>query len=506
MFKNTIVVTLFLILSSVLGFIAQIIYASSFGASAEMDIYFKLLSIPAIITGMAPLVFTSVLLPNFAKFKSNESELNQFIHSLWSYILLFSFLFSIIGCLTSIYNIEALTTNLSKDLKQTAIEVCLMVWIGSGLFIASSYLAAVLNYDKVFIKVAWTSILPALLMIVCVLAFHKYIGVRSLSLGSLLAYLIQFIIFVKAVYRYIPIFSLVFNRIPNFKLLLFQCLLVVFSLLPFTVFVPIGYFWASFLQEGSVSYLGYSQSFAGFLSVATGMGIAIVSFPDLADNFANGNGNEALYKFEVTLKYVLMISIFCAAAFISLRIPILKLFYQRGSFSEESVNKLASVVPWYLVSAIFIAGLNLLRTLFYSKGEYKSIAILGITIPLIFFVLAGLLKNMFSIVGIGIANAFSFGCLFYISIAFLKTNENKFLSFKLFLFITKTAITSIFAGLVTSICFSWISGFSSQLSAISVCLILFTGIYFLFSKYIFRLIEVTEIENIIITQIKILRK
>ena len=60
MIKNTFLVTICLILSSVLGFVAQIVFVSSFGASGEMDIYFTLLSIPAVVTGISPMIFSSV--------------------------------------------------------------------------------------------------------------------------------------------------------------------------------------------------------------------------------------------------------------------------------------------------------------------------------------------------------------------------------------------------------------------------------------------------------------
>jgi putative peptidoglycan lipid II flippase len=502
MIKNTFVVTFFLVLSSVLGFITQIIYVRSFGAAEDMDLYFKILSFPTIVTGMAPIVFTSVLLPNFAKLKSNKLELVNYIHSIWSYIFLLSIMFSIFGCFIAIYSINLGINDVPDILYNSAIDVVFMIWIGSGLFIASSYLAAILNYDKQFIKVAWTSVLPALLMIVSILLFHKDIGIRSIALGSLLAAILQFIVFFKAVVKHYPINNLIFKKIPNSKLLLNQGLLVILSLLPFTIFVPIGYYWASYLEEGSVAHLGYSQSFAGFLSVATGMGIAIVSFPNLVDEFEKGNGNKALYDFEITLRYVLLISMFCAAAFIALRTPILTLFYMRQSFTEDSVNKLASVIPWYLISAVFIAGLNLLRTLFYSKGEFRYIAILGILMPIVFFTLAGTLKELFSIVGIGVANSVTFALLFFLSIVFIKDKENKFLSRKLLFFIVINSLISIIAAYCAFYCFSWIINFTFPIVAIIICLFNFTAIYFVFAKYIFHVREVIVIEKIIINQIK----
>ena len=103
------------------------------------------------------------------------------------------------------------------------------------------------------------------------------------------------------------------------------------------------------------------------------MGISVVALPDLADKYANEIGESSLHQFEQTLRYTLMITIFAAGAFITLRLQILTLFYGRGIFDTESVNNLSSVVPWYLLAAVFGSGLNLLRTLFIQEVNIKML-------------------------------------------------------------------------------------------------------------------------------------
>ena len=177
-----------------------------------------------------------------------------------------------------------------------------MIWIGSGFAIISSYLSAILNYEKQFFRVSLTSILPAFFMIAFVLLFHNELGVRSISLGFCVGFIIQFIILYKAskISLIPPLFSI--KQMPYKRLLLKQTFLVTLSLLPFTILAPIAYFWASKLEIGSISYLGYSQSFAGFLSVAVSMGISIVALPDLSDKFANNKVESSLYQFEQSLR------------------------------------------------------------------------------------------------------------------------------------------------------------------------------------------------------------
>jgi putative peptidoglycan lipid II flippase len=506
MFKNTLLVTICLILSSVLGFLAQIVFASSFGASVEMDIYFKILSVPAIVTGMSAIIFSSVLIPTFAKFKSNQSELNKFIDSIWICILVFGVFFILIGFFVSAVNIDLFIPENTAYLRHIGIQVSLMVWIGSGFAIMSGYLSAILNYNEQFFKVSVTSLLPAFFMITIVLLFHNELGVRSISLGFCIAFILQFIILLKASKISLKFFRFNIEQIPYKKLLVEQSFLVTLSLLPFTILTPIAYFWASNLQAGSISYLGYSQSFAGFLSVAVSMGISIVSLPKLADEFANGKGESSLYQFEQSLRYVLLIAMFAAGALITLRIPILTLFYQRGSFNAESVNNLSSVVPWYLLAAVFIGGLNLLRTLFYSRGEVKNIARLGLIIPVIFFVLAGVLKEKFSFVGIGIAYAITLAVLFFMTVHLAKKEEVKFLTNNFLIFILKNAISVVVAILVVTFSLLIISKFTSQLVSIVVCLFLFAVVYIFCSKFVFELKEIEDIKLIVVRQLKLSNK
>ena len=499
MLQSSFIVTIFLVLSSIMGFVTQMVFAYLFGANGEMDVYFSLLSVPSIITGISPVIFSSVLIPTFAKFKSNQIELNNFIDSTWKLILMLTILFTLIGFLISAWNIHLFRSGNQVITENTSIQVSLMIWIGSGFSILSSYLSALLNYNKQFFTVSWTSLLPASTMILVVLFLHEKLGLNSISLGFCISFILQFFIFFKA-----SNISLNFNvkKIQYNKVLFQKSMLVILSLLPFTLLVPIAFFWASQLGTGSISYLGYSQSFAGFLSVSTSMGISIVTFPELADNLANRKEESSLVKFEKTLRYVMLIAMFAAAAFIALRIPIITLFYFRGSFTTESINNLASVVPWYLLAAIFIAGLNLLRNLFYSRQEFKHIAMLGLIIPIIFFVLAGVLKEHMSFVGIGVAYSLTFAILFFMTVYFARKKEEKFLSNMFLFFLLKNAIALIIASLIVNYSLPFISSISSQLVTISTCLVLYTASYFLASKFIFRLKEIEEITLVLMSKWK----
>lgn len=500
--KSTLLVTVCIILSAILGFVAQIVYAAFFGASAQMDMYFKILSIPAIVTGISSIIFSSVLIPAFAKFKSKKLELNKFIESTWIFILIFSFMFMVIGVLFSVLNINSFIPENSSSLKYIGQQISFLVWIGSGFALMSGYLSAVLNYNEQFFKVASTSILPAFFMIMIVLLFHKELGVVTISLGFCIAFLLQFLILLKASKISLSFVSFNIKNIKYKKLLAQQSFLVSLSLLPFTTLAPISYFLASQLETGSVSYLGYSHSFSGFLSVAVSMGISIVSFPKLADKFANEEGDASLEKFEQSLKYVLLLAMFIAGVLIALRVPILSLFYQRGAFDAESVRNLASVLPWYLIAAVFTGGLNLLRILFYAKGEFKKIAKLGLIIPIIFFMLANILMEKFSFVGIGIAYALTIAILFFMTLYLARRKELRFLNFDFYIFILKNIFAVIVACFSIFLFFPMISILTSQFTTVVICLPLFLFTYLLSAKFALKFKEIDQIIEILKIKLK----
>ena len=426
----------------------------------------------------------------------------------------FGFLFALVGSFFVAKNIDLFTNDniISSNL---GIHLALMIWLGSGFAILSGYLSAILNYQKEFFKVSWTALLHGVFIIGFVLLFNEILGVRSISLGLCIALIIQFIILLKASKISLNLFSFNIKHIPFKKTLLKESFLVTLSLLPYTVLIPIAYFWASKLEIGSVSYLGYSQSFAGFLSVAVSMGISVVALPDLADKYANEKGESSLHQFEQTLRYTLMITIFAAGAFITLRLQILTLFYGRGIFDAESVNNLSSVVPWYLLAAVFGSGLNLLRTLFYSRGEYKNIAKLGIIIPIVFFILAGFLKEKFSFVGIGIANTLTFAILFFVTIYLARNKDLKFLTSSFLFFLVKNVIAVILAGLLVTSILPFISNIIPQLILngtyqsvfiIALSSFIFFVVYILFVKFALKLQELEDLGVILKTKLKLLNK
>ena len=501
MLKQAVVVTFFLLLSSVLGFVAQVSYASYFGAGIDMDIYFLLLAIPSVIIGIAPVIFTSIFLPHFSSIHTVD-ELMINIKDLGKFVLFFSIAFSVSGCVLSLINIQSIIPNLPKELNSYARIVCCLLWGGAFCSLNSSYTAAVLNFQRKFYLVAFAAILPQSFMILSVVLFHRIAGVKSIAMGYILALFFQWMLF-SARTQWITFSIWTRNeRVKKYKPLLIRAFLVLVSLLPFTIIGPLCYSFAADLSAGSIAYLGYSASFAGFFSVATSMGVAVVSFPDISFGLISTDiemKKEILKKIEASFKMVLFISIVISVFLIVLRVPLLTLLLQQGEFSKESVKIMSEVFPFFIIMAVCVSSLNLLRNVLYAKKEYGIIAMIGIVVVFLFVCSALFLREYFSLVGISIAYAFSFVAFFVIVNCWLSDNKFHFLGKRFYWDLIKFIIVSFISiGIVCSILFCFNTNIDSKLQLF--VLLLFAGMgymitVFFLSRHIFKLDEGKLIEN-----------
>jgi hypothetical protein len=127
---------------------------------------------------------------------------------------------------------------------------------------------------------------------------------------------------------------------------------------------------------------------------------------------------------------------------------------------------------------------------------------LGLIIPIIFFVLAGLLKEEFSFVGIGIANTLTFAILFFTSVYLAKNKEANFLTMFFLYFFLRNFIAVAISISSVSIFSSFIFDVTSQLVSIIFCICIFLIIYILSSKFILKIKEIDEIGVIFMNALK----
>jgi peptidoglycan biosynthesis protein MviN/MurJ (putative lipid II flippase) len=85
------------------------------------------------------------------------------------------------------------------------------------------------------------------------------------------------------------------------------------------------------------------------------------------------------------------------------RYQLIEILFKRGMFTQTSVNKVASVLPFYLAGLIGMGPATLVSRAYYAKREFKKFGILSVVFIVMYFISAGVLSRYFSYRGIGIA-------------------------------------------------------------------------------------------------------
>lgn len=412
------IISALFVLSGILGFFCQMLYANYFGSGKEMDIYFSLISIPAIIIGATGTIFSSLFFPAFARIQ--QLNLDEYIFRVKSYVSKIAIVIAIIGFTITFFNIRNIIDTDEPSYFNLALVLSALFWLNAYMSIINGYLGSVQNYFKNFVIVSSCSLIVYICIIVFVLLFHDILGVKSMGAGLVLASIFSYII--NRYYGGIFHKSHAKVNIDSKKLLTNVCLIII-SFLPFHAFASISYLWAGQLEyDGSVSLLGYSHSFCAFLSSVASMGIATVSFPDLARSLSSTDTNvlhKGYLNFRNQLEVVVIFASYVAIFAIFLAHPLIEILFMRGKFDLNTVDSLSLVLPIYLVDGVFAAIMSMTRNVYYSLNKQKIFALISGVVTLVFIISSFLLTTNVDYVVVGVVETISMGMFVLFSLGYL---------------------------------------------------------------------------------------
>jgi len=131
-------------------------------------------------------------------------------------------------------------------------------------------------------------------------------------------------------------------------------------------------FLASFLPQGSVSYLYYADRFfelpLGLFAVS--LGVAVL--PSFSRLVTEGNMDEFAEGVNFSLRMIMFITLPAMVGLIILRLPILNLIFQHGAFTHHSTLMTAQALLCYSFSIWAYGGINVLSRAFYALEDART--------------------------------------------------------------------------------------------------------------------------------------
>ncbi|MGA1865539.1 MAG: murein biosynthesis integral membrane protein MurJ [bacterium] len=164
---------------------------------------------------------------------------------------------------------------------------------------------------------------------------------------------------------------------------------------------------ASFLPEGSISYLYYSNRLLQLPLALFGIALGTALFPTFSSLASQGKTEDLMSTFSFGMRTVLFIIVPASIGLIVFRVPIINLLFQRGEFTQAATIATAQALFAYSVGLFAFAGLKITIPVFYAHQDTVTPVKIGIIAMLSNICLNLILMFPLKHVGLALATSLS---------------------------------------------------------------------------------------------------
>jgi putative peptidoglycan lipid II flippase len=345
-----------MLVSTGLGFAREVVTARFFGASWELDAYLAALVVPTILFGVFNGALVSALVPIFSEYLANEeeAEATRLATTLITVITVLLALAAAIGWYFAPYYLPlivhfphyrlAITVEMTRWLMPTIVATSL-----------SGIVAALLNAYQRFAAAALQGVVLNLAVIAVTIAAFGRFGAGALVLGTVLGYFAQLAVQIPAFLRVSGFRWAMDLRHPGVQRVLHTLGPIAVGSAAGQVALFFDRFFASGLNEGSISGMNYAVKIVGFPQQLFVTAIATVIFPVLASQFAHRNRPAMRNSIATSLKLVIFLTVPSALGLIMLAGPIVRTLFERGAFTPQATVLCASLLPYAAAGLVALA-------------------------------------------------------------------------------------------------------------------------------------------------------
>lgn len=383
MVKNKIIanftgVTVFILLSKLLGFVRNIYVASSIGTSTTADIYNQVFRfVPLFMSvGMA---LSLVNIPNLTYYLSNrsEDERGKYVSNLFAQIFLFGMLISIAGIVSAPVVARLILPGLEQEWASVSVMLT-RIMFPAFLFVNLAYITAgTLQVHKHFIMSSIISIPFNIIIIISVLVWKGNIVALgyATTIGWMLQFMVQLPTLMKEKYK----FNFNINmKNEHIKAMYRQLIPIMLANSVFSLCMLVNNGFASKLDEGTVSALTFGSDLFTIIASTFIVAMSTVTFPDLSKYCMEKDYDKVKKLVAYMFKILLFILMPYLIVVIFYNYDIIKLVYERGEFTQRSTGMASAA---FLIYSFCIAGyvsMEIFNRLYYALKKYRIPMIVSI--------------------------------------------------------------------------------------------------------------------------------
>jgi len=368
------------LLSRIFGFIRDMVVALLFGAGTSTDAFFVAFRIPNLLrrlVGEGSL--TASFIPVYSEYlnQKTKAEGDELVSASFSILTVALIIITGLGILFSPWIIKGMAYGFTKDPEKFELTVLLTRLMFPYIFFIGLVALgmAVLNSWKHFAAPALAPVLLNISIITCALLVSGLLPepILALAFGVILGGIAQLLFQVPFIRRKGVVVRFLFSLShPGVKRIGLLMAPSVLGLGVTQLNVLVSTFLASYLPEGSVSYLYYADRLLEFPMGIFAIAIATAVLPTMSDQSAQKDVQGLKETLSFALRLVFFVTLPAMVGLIVLRLPIINLLFQRGAFSAHSAEMTAQALLYYALGLVGFAGVRIVVPAFYSLQDTKT--------------------------------------------------------------------------------------------------------------------------------------
>lgn len=367
-------------LSRVAGLARDMVVATIFGAGFVTDAFFVAFTIPNLLRRFfAEGSLTAAFVPTFSEVYHQEgrSAARQMFRVCWTLLLLVLAGVILLGIFASPWIVKLIGFGFTGIEGKLALTDLLNRIMFPYIFFVSllALVTGMLNVTGHFLLPALSPVLLNLAMIggALVLAPRLEQPILALAFGVLAGGVLQLLIQFPIIYRQGFDLKLSFNfRHP--RVLRVARLMVpgIAGVAIYQINVIVTRLLASFLPEGSVSWLYYGQRLFEFPQGIFIVSLAQAVLPSMSRQVAAQDHEGFLDSLHFSLLLIVLIALPASVGLVLCSKPVYSLFFMRGAFTAYDVQQAALALSWFAPGLLFVGVSRIVAPTFYALKDTRT--------------------------------------------------------------------------------------------------------------------------------------
>ncbi|MCE3264626.1 MAG: hypothetical protein K0R43_3705 [Pseudoduganella sp.] len=377
-------------LSRITGLVRDILFTRAFGAGGMTDAFYVAFRIPNLLRRLfAEGAFSQAFVPMLAEYKSKQGEeaTKTLVDQVATVLVWATLLTSVAGIIGAPLFVYLIASGLSKHPESFDAAVwmtrLMFPYIACMSFVALS--SGILNTWRQFKIPAFTPVLLNLSFIAATLFLSPYLEqpVYAMAIAVMVGGILQVAIQVPSLVKIGMLPRVSWNARhgladPGVRRILKNMGPAVFAVSVAQISLMINTTYASWLQEGSVSWLTNADRLMEFPNALLGVALGTILLPSLSKANLDEDHGEYSSLLDWGLRLTFLLAVPAAVGLCVLSLPLVATLFHNGKFSDFAAQMTAQPLIAYAVGLVGIILIKSLTPAYYARQDVRTPVKIGI--------------------------------------------------------------------------------------------------------------------------------